>query len=327
MPFAPHLALPPGLEVPRRIDASGHTGPTAAQARGPHWQRVGKNSYRPTLRRPAPEQRIFDAVGQLPAGGAVTGWAALRVHGAAHFDGRIATREGWVHRPVLLAAGRRQGRRAADGVLFSYEPLPLEEVEVVHGLRVTTPVRALFDELRRLKDPGKALAAVEMAVAARVVRLPEMRTYAQAHRRLRRSLAAIAVLERARVGARSPKEVELRDLLERETELPLLGINVPIFDRHARFLFEADLLGAERGLVIEYDGEDHGSAARRARDAERADLSRRHQLEHVTIVAPDLTRPTKVVDRVHAAWERARPVPVDQRAWTTEWPPGWAPWW
>ncbi|GAA1930946.1 hypothetical protein [Nocardioides marmoribigeumensis] len=327
MPFTPRLALPPGLVVPRRIDPGGATGPTAAQARGPHWHRVGKNSYRPTLAAQPPEQRIFDAVGQLPSGGAVTGWAALRVHGAAYFDGRLATAAGWVDRPVLLAAGRSEGRRAAAGVLFSYEPLPPEEVQVVHGLRVTTPSRALFDELRTLKVPRRALVATEMAVAARVVTLDEMRVYAQLHRRRRRSLAAIAVLDRARPGARSPKEVELRDLLELGTDLPLLGINVPVFDLHENFLLEADLLGVERGMVVEYDGEDHGSSARRARDAERADLCRRHGLEHVTIVGPDLARPARIVDRVQQAWERARPVTDQVRTWTTEWPPGWAPWW
>ena len=327
MPFVPRLALPPGLVVPRRIDPSGRSGPTVAQARGPHWVRVGKNSYRPTLADQPPEQRIFDAVGQLPTGGAVTGWAALRVHQAAYFDGRVAGATGWVERPVLLAAGRRQGRRAADGVRFIYEPLTAEEVRVVQGLRVTTPARALFDELRTLRSPRQALMAVEMAVAARVLTLPAMRDYAQLHRRRRRSLAAIAVLDRARTGARSPKEVELRDLLETGTDLPRLEINLPVFDRSENFLLEADLLCIERGLVIEYDGEDHGSSRRRARDAERAALCRQHGLEHVTIVGPDMKRPAVVLDRVRGAWDRGLLLPPEDRLWTTDWPPGWAPWW
>jgi hypothetical protein len=327
MPFVPRLALPAGLVVPRRIDPGGRTGPTVAQARGPHWHRVGKNSYRPTLLDPPPEQRIFDAVGHLPSGGAVTGWAALRVHQAAYFDGRVATAAGWIERPVLLAAGRSQGRRAADGLRFSYEPLPSDEVQVVCGLRVTTPTRALLDELRTLRTPRQALVAVEMAVAARAVGLAAMRDYAQRNRRRRRSLAAIAALERARLGARSPKEVELRDLLETATDLPALEINLPIFDRSQNFLLEADLLGLARGLVIEYDGEDHGSSTRRARDAERAALCRQHGLEHVTVVGPDLARPDKVLDRVGRAWERALVLPPEQRSWTTEWPPGWTPWW
>ena len=327
MPFVPRLVLPPGLEVPRRIDPTGVDGPTAAQARGPHWHRVGKNRYRPVLADAPAEQRIFDAVGQLPEGGAITGWAALRLRGAAYFDGRVATSDGWVDRPVLLAAGRSEGRRDAEGVLFSYEPLPCEEVGLVHGIRVTTPMRAMFDELRSLTRPRRALVAVEMALAADVVRLPEMRAYAQLHRRRRRSLAAIAVLERARPGARSPKEVELRDLLECGTDLPLLGINVPVFGLRGNFLLEADLFGEERGLVLEYDGEDHGSSRRRSRDAERSDVSRRHGLEYVTVVGPDLAQPVKVVDRVLAAWDRAPVLPLAQRLWTTEWPPGWAPWW
>jgi len=328
MPFTPRLALPPGLQVPRRIDSSGRSGPTTAQARGPHWHRVGKNSYRPTAEDAPAEQRIFDAVGQLPGGGAITGWASLRVHGAAYFDGRSVGRDGTrVSRPVLLVAGRRSGHRSADGVLFSYEPLPEDEVVLVHGLRVTTPLRALFDELRARPDPRAALVAVEMAMAARVVRLEQMKAYAEEHRQWRRSLAAIAVLERARFGARSPKEVELRDLCERSTDLPALGINMQLFDLRENFLLEADLFGAERGLVIEYDGAEHGASGRRARDAERAELCARHGLGHTTIVGPDLARPALVVDRVQAAWARAVALPPEQRLWTTEWPPGWVPWW
>ncbi len=327
MPFTPRLALPPGLEVPRPVDPAGVAGPTAGQARGPRWHRVGKNAYRPVLADPPVEQRIFDAVGQLPACGAITGWAALRLHGAAYFDGRTVRAGGVVLHPVLIAAGRSSGSRAVDGVRFSYEPLAPDEVAVVHGLRVTTPMRALFDELRTRRDDRSALVAAEMAVAARVVRLPAMRDYAQAHRAWRRSLHAIAVLDRARPGARSPQEVELRQVCELDAGLPILGINVPIFDLDGRFLLEADLLEDTGGLVIEYDGDEHAGAGRRARDADRIELCGRVGLVYAAVVAPDLARPSTVVDRVRGAWGRSLHLPPDQRRWTTEWPPGWAPWW
>jgi hypothetical protein len=328
MPFVPRLELPPGLVLPRPVDPAGRTGPTVGQARGPHWHRVGKNRYRPTVVDPPAEQRIFDAVGQLPACGAVTGWAALRVHGAAYFDGRTsAPGRTRTLRPVLLAAGRTTGHRAADGVRFSYEPLPPEQVTVGHGLRVTTPERALFDELRALTDPRQRLVAVEMALGARVLRLSEMKSFAQTHRRWRRSLVAITAVEEARLGARSPKEVELRQICEIDAGLPRLGINVPVFDLRENFLFEADLFAEERGLVIEYDGSDHGTTRQRARDAEREDLCARHGLGLTTVVGPDMERPAMVVDRVGAAWARAVPLPPEQRRWTTEWPPGWSPWW
>lgn len=325
MPFTPRLELPSGLHVPCRIDPTGIAGPTAGQARGPKWHRVGKNAYRPALGHPAPEQRILDAIGQMPECGAITGWAALRLHGAAYFDGR---RWGSASdRPVLIAAGRRSGHREAPGVLFTYEPLAPDEVVVVHGVRTTVPVRALFDELRQLPERRHALVAAEMALAARVIRLAPMRDYAQRHRRWRRSLAAIAVLEEARPGARSPKEVEVRDICELEAGLPMLGINIPVFDLAGHFLMELDLLEQEAGLAIEYDGEDHAKTPTRVRDAERHDLCARHRIEHVTIVGPDLRSTPKVVERVRSARARARFLPPDQRSWTTEWPPGWVPWW
>jgi hypothetical protein len=328
MPFTPRLALPTGLEVPRRIDPAGLDGPTAGQARGPHWVRVGKNRYRPAHAAAAPEQRILDAAGQLPDGGAVTGWAALRLHGAAYFDGRLhLPRTGWSERPVLLSAGRREGRRAADGVLFTYEPLPPEQVVVLGGVRATRADRALFDELRSITDPRRALVAAEMAVAARVVSLDAARGFAEVHRSWRRSLRTIAVLERARPGARSPKEVELRQVCELDAGLPQLAINVPVFDLRENFLLEADLLEPGSGLVVEFNGADHDGPAVRARDAERDDLSRRHGLELTVVVGSDLVQPGRVVERVAAAHARALARPVHERRWTAEWPPGWTPWW
>ena len=51
------------------------------------------------------EQRVAEESGRLPAGGAVTGWAALRLHGANLLDG---TSDGRTPLPVPLETVRRQ---------------------------------------------------------------------------------------------------------------------------------------------------------------------------------------------------------------------------
>jgi hypothetical protein len=50
-----------------------------------------------------PEQRIVEQAVRL-RGGAVTGWAALRLAGAAYFDGLAG--DGRTRKPVPLAVGR-----------------------------------------------------------------------------------------------------------------------------------------------------------------------------------------------------------------------------
>lgn len=66
-----------------------------------------------------PEQRILEQAVRLPEGGAVTGWAALRMHRGAFFDGWAGN---GAHRlAVPLAVGRHGRVRADDEVAVSRE--------------------------------------------------------------------------------------------------------------------------------------------------------------------------------------------------------------
>jgi hypothetical protein len=270
-----------------------------------------------------PEQRILDAVAHLPEQGAVTGWAALRLWEAAYFDGLDAEMR---ERPVPLATGSTQGRRAVDGVSLNYERLPDDDVALIRGLRVTTPPRALFDELRSL-DARSGVVAADMALAAHVVRLPEMCAYAAARIGWRRGSRAASALDRARPGVRSPRETLLRLVCTDDAGLPEPAVNAMVFDLDGRFVVCADLFDEGAGLVIEYDGDDHASKRRRARDARREEACRDLSLEYIRVVSPDLTDNPRLVRRLRAARARARFLPANERQWTTEWPPGWAPWW
>lgn len=323
MPFEPRAALPPGLALPVRLDPTGVTGPTRGQARSRRWRRVGPGSYVPDTGQPPDEQRILDATAHLPAAGAVTGWAALRLRQAAYFDGRDRDGE---PRPVPLVTGSSNGRRARSGIEWSYEQLPPADVEVLHGLRVTTALRALFDELRCLDDPRAAVIAADMTLAARIVRGPELQRYAEARRGWRRAGRALAAIDASRLGVRSPRETELRLIWTDDAGLPPPEVNTMLFDLSGRFLGCADLFDAEAGLVLEYDGAEHQRARRRARDAARDEDCRAVGLEYTRVVGPDLRKPELVVRRLHAARARSLWLPPHLRQWTTQWPDGWRPW-
>ena len=259
----------------------------------------------------------------MPAGGAVTGWAALRLHEAAYFDGRASGRE----RPVPVALGSSNGRRRRPGVVWSHETLPADEVVTRHGLRVTSPVRALFDELRSTEDERDRVVAVHMALAAHVVRLDELVAHVAARSGSRRAGRARGAVELGRYGSRSPQESRLWLVWLRDAGFPEAGLNQMVFDRRENFVLCADLLDEEAGLVIEYDGDEHRFSRRRARDARRTDAAHDLGLELVTVVAEDLRDVPRLVERLRAARARSRFLEPEARAWTTTWPPGWAPWW
>ena len=153
-----------------------------------------------------------------------------------------------------------------------------------------------------------------------------MQQYAAERRGCRRAGLAVAALEEARLGVRSPKETELRLISTRDAGLPPTGVNTMVFDLPGRLIGCADLLDAEAGLVIEYDGAEHQRARRRARDAARDEDCRAVGQEYTRVVAPDLRNRSLVVRRLRAARERSLFLPPAQCRWTAEWPDGWAPW-
>lgn len=85
--------------------------------------------------------------------------------------------------------------------------------------------------------------------------------------------------------------------------------NRAIHDATGAFLGTPDLLDPVRGVVGEYDGADHRDRDRHVIDVRREDLFRRAGLEYVAVVGPDLADRQRVVDRIHAAGQRAGRVP------------------
>ena len=79
----------PDSSAPVGIDPEGIDGPTEDQARGPRWRQTSSGMYVPR----DVDRRQWSSSGSWnkPVGsrayGAVTGWAALRWHGATFFDG------------------------------------------------------------------------------------------------------------------------------------------------------------------------------------------------------------------------------------------------
>lgn len=269
----------------------------------------------------AVEQRILEQGSRIGVHGAVTGWACLRWRGATFFDGAYRSHD----LPVPLVVGTGL-LRPDPRVRISFEQIGARERELVDGLWVTTPERAVFDEIRRHARLRQAIVDIEMATAAGLVSPDGFRAYLETRNGWTGVAGAREAAEVAGFGCRSPQEVRMALCWMWDAELPRPLCNVPIFDLGGRLIAIVDLLDPVAGCVGEYQGEDHKSGERHRADVARAEKLRAAGLEMFEVVGGDLTDVELVVKRMHAARGRSSYLGADERNWTLEKPDWWEPW-
>lgn len=267
-----------------------------------------------------PEQRVLEMSVLLPPQGAVTGWGALRLHGANFHDGLAA--DGRTRLPVDLVVGPHRHRRPCPGVRWLQDRLDEDEVVVRQSIRVAQADRACFDAVRRAHDLGEAVLALEMAMAADLTSLRRMTAYADSHARWPGVPLVRSALGLASEDCRSPGEGRMLLTWQLDAGLPRPLVNREVFTLHGKLLGVADLLDVQAGVVGEYDGDDHSGARRRSSDARREGGLRDHGLEVFRVTGFDMRDPASVARRMHATRGRALAHPR-QRLWTIEPPDGW----
>ncbi|HET7682506.1 MAG TPA: hypothetical protein VFK34_02415 [Marmoricola sp.] len=296
-------------------------GPTRGQAAGRKWRQTSRGLYVPaTVTDDVVEQRIMEQASRLPEGGAITGWAALRLAGGNYFDGLEA--DGKTRVPVPLAVGQGSGMRSGRGAVVSSEPLPADAVREIAGIPCVRPVRALFDEVRRLGDVREGCVAIDMAAAARLVAIWQLSDFLHEHRSWRRSRIVDGALCLADERSRSPAEPRMRNIWILDAGLPVPRSNRPVFDLEGNHLGTPDLLDVTAGVVGEYDGAVHLKTSKRGKDIAREERFRSAGLEYFTVVGSDLHDIDLVVRRMQRTRERSLQTGRERR-WTTTAPPGW----
>jgi hypothetical protein len=267
------------------------------------------------------EQRILEQSMRLPPGGAVTGWAALRLHGANFFDGREA--DGFTRIPVPLLIGQGRNIRGDELVSISREELPPAEVVIRHGIPCTCVLRALWDEMRRVEDPREAVVAMDMTAAAWLASIRQVFDYALVRRRWRRARQVRWALQLASEDSRSPNETRMRLIWQLDAEFPAPLVNQHVWALNGRLLGIADILDPVAGVVGEFDGADHRTARRHSKDVGREGRFRDEKLELFRITGLDLLDRQQVVNRMRSTRGRALWLPEHERSWTIKPPPGW----
>lgn len=210
------------------------------------------------------------------------------------------------HDPVVHLT-RRSGRPMSErpGLRTHRQALSLGAVQLVAGMRVTTPARTFVDLSARL--PHVPLVVLGDAVAARWgVDVLEREVGRSGG--LRGVVRARAALERVDPGSDSPAETALRLLLHGAGFLGLRH-RVEVHDEHGGWVSRPDLADAQARVAVQYDGLVHlerGAEQWRA-DIDRDELTRAAGWQVVVLTARDLRRPEQAVGKVAAAYARGRP--------------------
>lgn len=326
--WRPRCARPADLVRPVRLDPEGVSGPTRSQAQRKYWRRTSRGFYVPAdVDSTIIEQRILEQAVRLPAPEkavtALTGWAALRWRGARYFEG--VDRHSGLELPVLLALGGWHDLGHDAPIAPSRERLCDLDVETVAGIPCVTPERAVFDEVRRYRDPRRGVIALEMAVAAGLLTFDSFRDYLPS----RNGWTGVPYVRQVRDWAggdtQSPAEASMRLIWKLDAGYDEPRCNKPVFGLDGQLLGYPDLFDPVAGIVGEYGGGDHREQDRRKNDRRREDRFLQHGLSYFELVTGDLQDRPTAVRRMRAARQRAIFAPEGQRRWTLEAPAWWIP--
>jgi hypothetical protein len=263
------------------------------------------------------EQRILEQGARIPAWGAVTGWAALRWHGATYFDG---TRYDGMPLPVPLIV--HDGIRPDPRFTQTEAQLAPSELTMVDGLPVATVQRALFDEVVRLRPRVReAAVAISMTAAAFLISVRLFAMYVAQRNAWTGVPHAREAVKLARDDCRSPQEhrMVMVWMLDAGFDAPLC--NREVFDHDGRLIGVPDLFDPVAGLVGEYQGVDHKNGPQHRKDVAREERFRDHGLEFFELVGGDIANRQVAVQRMVNARRRAKFLPPESCAWTLEPPP------
>ena len=263
-----------------------------------------------------PDLRTAAVLAATPPGATLGGWAAAR----------------WHERAALAGRGRVDDALELDGLLPSGAPQPVlvilppgsrlsavpgravvrarldpgERQDVDGGGSVTAPLRTAFD-VARASTRETAVVVLDRMRALGLVTADALGDEVERRAGWRGVRAARRAVELSADGVQSPQETRLR-LLWVATGLPVPRCNAVLREPDGRFVARVDLLDPVSGLVGEYDGSTHASAARRSADARRQERLEALGLVVVRASAADLATPT-----ARARWQ-ARLATAHRRA-------------
>jgi hypothetical protein len=221
--------------------------------------------------------------------GILAGFSASALYGAR-----------WIE-PGRPAAIIDTNRRRVPGVQVWEERIDDDEINVIDGMRVTTPARTALDLARRYPLP-LGVAAVDALAQATELKPADIELLVDRYKGRRGVKRARAALELIDDGAQSPKETWLRLLLIR-AGLPRPQTQIAVSNESGWAEAYLDMGWEDLKLGVEYDGDQHRSdRAQYVKDIRRLAMLERKGWIVIRVVAED--RPDDIIWRVREALAR-----------------------
>jgi len=250
----------------------------------------GIRSHR-DLDRANPWTRIREVMAAFPLDAAISGWAGCYLHGADWLDGRGPGGSPFL--PITLALQPHVQTRRRTGLRVLRSAFDQDEVEMIDGLPVLSPVRSTYDGIRT-SSLVEGVVLLDAMLHFRLVSAEELSEYVERHPRGRGNPLVRRALQLADARVLSPQETRARMLWMLDAKLPRPEVNVPVYTEDGKFLGRPDLLDPAAGVAVEYDGETHADLEQRTYD-----YSRREEFGRAGLIVVTLTSLCLTVDRAN----------------------------
>ena len=221
--------------------------------------------------------------------GVVAGFAAAGLHGSKWVDD-------W--QVVDLV---HDNRRGPPGIQTHRDRIEDDEIELVAGMPVTSPIRTALD-LGCWYPVVSAVAAIDALARATEIKAADVELLARRYLGRRGVAQARQAVDLFDAGAQSPKESWLRVVLI-QAGLPKPQTQIPVLDEFGNAVAYLDRGWENVKVAVEYYGEQHRSDRRQYTwDVRRLEMVERLGWIVVRVVAGD--RPAEIIRRVRNALTR-----------------------
>jgi very-short-patch-repair endonuclease len=219
----------------------------------------------------------------------VAGFAAAALHGSKWVD------------DVRVVEVIHDNRRSPPGIQTHRDRIEEDEIDLVAGIPVTSPVRTVLD-FGCWYPTMAAVAGIDSLARTIDIKAADVELLARRYAGRRGIARARQAVELFDSGAQSPKESWLRVVLLK-AGLPRPQTQIPVFDELGNAIAYLDMGWEDIKVAVEYDGDHHRSDRRQyIWDIRRLEMLERLGWIVIRVVAGD--RPADVVGRVRAALAR-----------------------
>lgn len=220
--------------------------------------------------------------------GVVAGQSAAALHGAKWVD---------TSRPAEVLWSNR---RPPPGVRTWSDRFADDEVQMLGGIRVTTPARTALDLAARY-PLDRAVAAIDALARATHLKVADVTQLAERYPGRRGIRNAHNVLPLVDPGAESPRETWLRLLVIRNG-FPPPTTQIPVYDGYGVLVAVLDMGWEDIKVALDYEGAHHRGPDRFHKDIHRHDDVT--ELGWIDIRVSSRDTEGGIVRRLQAAWAR-----------------------